>query len=330
MHVLHRVIVPANGHRTGAIGWKSLIPAVAVLVGILAGCGDGRLPRKPVSGSVRVAGKPAAGAIVVLHPVAGSVAAEAEQIRPTATCERNGSFVVGTWELADGVLHREDGVTDVPQSAIQASVDLMTYYNAMIADFKKNPADNLTSALLETEVDGDRLGDQEILAFLFLMVIAGNETTTKLLGSSVYWGHRNRDQLTSVFADRSRIPLWVEETLRYDPPVQLVGRVAGEDMTVGDVPVAKGDTMMLLLAAANRDPAVSEGPEVFNPDRQPLRHLAFGLGAHFRLGAPLARLEAAVALSAVTRRFPEARLAGEPVYKPHVTLRGMARLDVTV
>lgn len=96
-------MTPANGPRTGAIGWKSLIPAVAGLVGILSGCGDGRLPRRPVSGSVRVAGKPAAGAIVVLHPVAGSVAAEAEQIRPTATCERNGSFVVGTWELADGV-----------------------------------------------------------------------------------------------------------------------------------------------------------------------------------------------------------------------------------
>lgn len=79
-------------------------------------------------------------------------------------------------------------MTDVPQSAIQASMDLMTYYNEMIADFKKNPADNLTSALLETEVDGDRLGDSEILAFLFLMVIAGNETTTKLLGSAIYWG----------------------------------------------------------------------------------------------------------------------------------------------
>ena len=88
--------------------------------------------------------------------------------------------------------------------------------------------------------------------------------------------------------------------------------------------------MILLLAAAHRDPAVNNRPDDFDPDRVPLRHLAFGLGAHFCLGAPLARLEAAVALSAVTRRFPGARLAGEPVYKPHVTLRGMAGLDVAV
>jgi cytochrome P450 len=110
----------------------------------------------------------------------------------------------------------------------------------------------------------------------------------------------------------------------------LVGRVAGEDMSIGDVRVSKGDNMMLLLAAAHRDPALVDRPEEFDPRRPVVRHLAFGLGPHFCLGAPLARLEATVALSAVTRRFPDARLAGEPVYKPHVTLRGMARLDVAV
>jgi cytochrome P450 len=88
--------------------------------------------------------------------------------------------------------------------------------------------------------------------------------------------------------------------------------------------------MMLLLAAAHRDPAAIERPDEFDPGRSGVRHLAFGLGPHFCLGAPLARLEAAVALSAVTRRFPQARLSGEPTYKPHVTLRGMARLDVEI
>ena len=112
--------------------------------------------------------------------------------------------------------------------------------------------------------------------------------------------------------------------------MQLVGRVAGDDMTIGDVRVPRGDTMMLLLAAAHRDPAITERPNEFDPGRPAVRHLAFGLGPHFCLGAPLARLEAAVALSAVTRRFPEARLAADPVYKPHVTLRGMARLDVAL
>jgi cytochrome P450 len=112
--------------------------------------------------------------------------------------------------------------------------------------------------------------------------------------------------------------------------VQLVGRIAGDDMAIGQVRIPKGDTMMLLLAAAHRDPAVVDRPDEFDPDRPSVRHLAFGLGPHFCLGAPLARLEATVALSEVTRRFPNAQLAGEPVYKPHVTLRGMAQLDVAV
>ena len=101
-------------------------------------------------------------------------------------------------------------------------------------------------------------------------------------------------------------------------------------MTIGGTRVPKGDTMMLLLAAAHRDPAVTERPDEFDPDRVSVRHLAFGLGPHFCLGAPLARLEAAVALSAVTRRFPDARMAEAPAYKPHVTLRGMASLEVAL
>ena len=113
-------------------------------------------------------------------------------------------------------------------------------------------------------------------------------------------------------------------------PEQLVGRIAGDDMTIGDTGIPKGDTMMLLLAAAHRDPALTEKPDQFNPDRDPIRHLAFGLGPHFCLGAPLARLEAVVALSALTARFPHARLDGEPVYKPHVTLRGMETLPVAL
>jgi cytochrome P450 len=131
-------------------------------------------------------------------------------------------------------------------------------------------------------------------------------------------------------ADPERAPAIVEETLRYDPPVQLVGRVAADDMTIGDVTVPKGDTMMLLFAAAQRDPAVYSSPDAFDPDREGIRHLAFGLGAHFCLGAPLARLEARIALSAVAARFPNARLVGEPTYKPNVTLRGMATLSVAI
>ena len=140
---------------------------------------------------------------------------------------------------------------------------------------------------------------------------------------------RHPPQWTALGDDPSRVSAVVEETLRYDPPVQLIGRIAGDDMTIGETTVAKGDTMMLLLAAAQRDPAAFDRPDEFDPDRESIRHLAFGKGPHFCLGAPLARLEAAVALSAVTARFPHARMDGEPEYKQNLTLRGMSALSVT-
>ncbi|MGH3578378.1 MAG: cytochrome P450, partial [Mycobacterium sp.] len=128
----------------------------------------------------------------------------------------------------------------------------------------------------------------------------------------------------------TRVSAVIEETLRYDPPVQLMVRIAGEDMTIGDLTVPEGHIMMLLLAAAQHDPDVNERPDEFDPDRETIRHLAFGHGPSFCLGASLVRLEASVALTAVTSRFPDARLDGEPVYKPNVTLRGLSTLTVTV
>jgi hypothetical protein len=112
--------------------------------------------------------------------------------------------------------------------------------------------------------------------------------------------------------------------------VQLIGRVAADTMTIGDTTVVGGDTMMLLLAAAHHDPAANERPGEFDPDRKNIRHMAFGHGPHFCLGAPLARLEASIALSAVAARFPHARLDSEPVYKPNVTLRGLSTLAVMI
>ncbi|WP_155766678.1 cytochrome P450, partial [Mycobacterium colombiense] len=116
----------------------------------------------------------------------------------------------------------------------------------------------------------------------------------------------------------------------YDPPVQMIARTAGDDMAIGGIDVPAGDIMMLLTAAAQRDPAEYDRPDVFDPDRKALRHLGFGRGAHYCLGAPLARLEAGVALSAVTARFPNARLDSEPQYKTNVTLRGLSQLMVAV
>src|SRR6201999_1500026 len=123
---------------------------------------------------------------------------------------------------ADGVMHRDEGVTDVPQEAIEASINLIVYYQQMVAERRKKPTDDLTTALLEAEIDGDRLTDEEVLGFMFLMVIAGNETTTKLLANAAFWGHKNPDQLNPVYADLSLVPAWVEETLRYDTSSQIL------------------------------------------------------------------------------------------------------------
>jgi cytochrome P450 len=163
-----------------------------------------------------------------------------------------------------------------------------------------------------------------------LLLIAGHETTVNLIANAILAMLRHPVQWTALSTDADRVPAIIEETLRYDPPVQLVSRNATNDMAIGDTHVIKGDTMMLLLAAAQRDSAEFERPETFDPNRKEFRHLAFGRGAHYCLGAPLARLEAAVALSAVTSRFPNARLDGEPYYKPNVTLRGISALDVAV
>lgn len=234
--------------------------------------------------------------------------------------------------LADQVLHREDGLTDVPQSAMQASADLMLYYIDLIKDYKKKPADNLTSALLQAEIGGDRLSDQEILAFLFLMVVAGNETTTKLLGTAVFWAHRNPDQLAGVYADHSRIPLWVEETLRYDTPSQILARTVAEELTLHGTTLPVGDVVLLLPGAANRDERVFPDADDFRIGRDIGSRLAsFGSGVHFCLGAHLARMEARVALNQLmtrTRNFQVDEANAVRVHSSNV--RGFANLPITV
>ncbi len=213
---------------------------------------------------------------------------------------------------------------------LQAGLWLRQYLRDLIARRRSEPGDDLMSALIHVEESGDQLAEEEIVATCTLLLIAGHETTVNLIANAILAMLRNPPQWKALGAEPQRVSAVVEETLRYDPPVQLMGRIAADDMTIGDTLVPKGDVMMLLLAAAHHDPAAFDRPGEFDPDRDNIRHLGFGKGPHFCLGAPLARLEAAVALTAVTARFPHARLAGEPQYKPNLTLRGMARLAVAV
>lgn len=234
--------------------------------------------------------------------------------------------------LADTVIHREDGMTDVPRSAVVAAMDLLGYYADMVRQRRQRPQDDLTSALLGAEIDGDHLRDDEIMAFLFLMVVAGNETTTKLLGNAIYWGAMNPGELMDVYDDHSRIPLWVEETLRYDTSSQLLARLVVEDIEFYGTTLREGDTLLLMPGSANRDERVFENPDDFRIGREiGSKLLSFGSGAHFCLGAHLARMEARVALTALLQRIRGYDVDEDGASRVHSSnVRGFAHLPITV
>lgn len=234
--------------------------------------------------------------------------------------------------MADGVMHREDGVNDVPASAIEASINLIVYYQEMIAERRRKLTDDLTSALLEAEIDGDRLTDEEVLGFMFLMVIAGNETTTKLLANAAFWGHKNPDQIAPVYADLSRVPLWVEETLRYDTSSQILARVVSGPLELYDTTIPEGDVLLLLPGSAHRDERAFENPDEYLIGREiGSKLLSFGSGAHFCLGAHLARMEARVALTELFKRIRGYEVDEANAVRVHSSnVRGFAHLPITV
>ncbi|WP_460359014.1 cytochrome P450 [Mycobacterium sp. ZZG] len=233
---------------------------------------------------------------------------------------------------ADAVMHREEGVTDVPDSAIEASLNLIVYYQQMVAERRKKLTDDLTSALLEAEIDGDRLTDDEIIGFMFLMVIAGNETTTKLLANAAFWGHRNPDQLTPVYDDLERVPLWVEETLRYDTSSQILARTVSGELTLYDTRIPDGDVLLLLPGSAHRDERVFENPDDYLIGREiGSKLMSFGSGAHFCLGAHLARMEARVALAELFKRIRGYEVDEANAVRVHSSnVRGFAHLPIHV
>ncbi|WNG81710.1 cytochrome P450 [Mycobacterium sp. ITM-2016-00316] len=225
-------------------------------------------------------------------------------------------------------------ITGAPDPEADARLDagawLREYLGELVEQRRADPREDLISALIAAEEGGDQLTADEIVATCNLLLIAGHETTVNLIANAAQEMLRTPEHWSALAADAELAGAIVEETLRFDPPVQLVMRIAGADMRIGDVDIAAGDTMLLLLAAAQRDPDMYDEPDRFRPGRESLRHLSFGLGPHFCLGAPLARLEGRVALSKLTARFPRARLSAEPVYKPNVTLRGLATLSVAL
>ncbi|MEU1550090.1 cytochrome P450 [Nocardia sp. NPDC005745] len=234
--------------------------------------------------------------------------------------------------LADLVVHREDGVLDIPMAAVEASIKLLGYYAEMVSERRRAPKEDLTSALLDAEIGGDTLTDEEVIGFLFLMVVAGNETTTKLLGNALYWGARNPGEYAKVVADTGLVADWVEETLRYDTSSQMIARTATEDLGYHDGVIPAGAKVLLLIGSANRDPAVFDDGDSFRIDRADKSGLAsFGAGVHFCLGAHLARLEATVALREFSSRVSAFDIVPDGIQRVHSSnVRGFAHLPITV
>jgi cytochrome P450 len=203
------------------------------------------------------------------------------------------------------------------------------YFEGLIAKRRADPKDDLISALIAVEDEGARLSHEELIATCILVLIAGHETTVNLIGNGTLQLLRHRDQLELLRGRPELIRTAVEEVLRFDPPVQLTGRIALEDMRFGDKVLRKGEQATILIGAANRDPEQFADPQRLDITREDNRHIAFGMGIHFCLGAPLARVEGQIALGELSRRLESLELASnDPPYKENLVLRGLASLPV--
>ncbi len=213
--------------------------------------------------------------------------------------------------------------------SIGSTRELTEYFRKVVAQRRVEPRDDLLTALARAEEAGDRLTEAELFANAVLLLNAGHETTTNLIGNGTWALLRFRDQMRRLREDPSLANTAVEELLRFDSPVQFTSRVVKEEMTVGDKAMKPGQLALVLLGAANRDPAQFADPDRLDVGRIDNKHVAFGLGPHFCLGAPLARLEGRIVLQTLLRRLPGLQLAGpEPVYRDNFNLRGLKALTV--
>ena len=163
------------------------------------------------------------------------------------------------------MVHRDEGVFDVPRAGMEAALALVGYYADLMAQRRAQPQSDLTSALVNAEIDGDRLSDDEVIGFLFLMVVAGNETTTKLLANAVYWGWRYPGELAKPLADPARVADWVTRRCRFDASTQFIARTVAEDFSAYGQKVSAGDRLLLLIGSANRDPRRLRRPRPLRP-----------------------------------------------------------------
>jgi cytochrome P450 len=208
----------------------------------------------------------------------------------------------------------------------------IAYLRGLFEEKRRDPKDDLISALVLAEEAGDKLSEDELLAMVFLLLVAGHETTVNLIGNGTLALLQNPDQLQKLKDDPSLIKPAIEELLRYDGPVETsTERFAREDVAIGDMVIPKGEMVMVVIAAADHDPERFPEPDAMDIARADNKHLAFGKGIHHCLGAPLARMEGQIALGTLLRRMPDLRLKSSPeslTWRPGMVLRGLTGLPV--
>ncbi len=212
----------------------------------------------------------------------------------------------------------------------QATDEAYAYFETIIEERRRAPREDLVSALLAAEEEGDRLSHEEMLAVMLLILVAGNETTRNLIGNGMLALLRNPSQLQRLRDHPDLLDAAVDEMLRYDSPVQLNGRFVREDVEIGGKRFRAGQRVITMIGAANRDPEVFDDPETMDICRPEKSHLSFGRGIHYCLGAALAVLEARTAFAALLDRFSAIRLAEEPRHREGMVLRGVERLWIEV
>jgi cytochrome P450 len=220
--------------------------------------------------------------------------------------------------------------SEVGRRSISGRRALADYFRELIAERRAAPRDDMLSALIAAEEAGDKLNEEELLATCILLLVAGHETTVNLIGNGALALLRHPDQLQKLRENPGLIGTAVEELLRFDGPVQRTARIPSEDLTIGGRTIPKGEMVMPFLGAADRDPAQFPDPDRLDITRADNRHIAFGMGIHFCLGAPLARMEGQIAINTLLARLPKLALAtDQPQFRQSLTLRGLQALPVS-
>jgi cytochrome P450 len=214
-------------------------------------------------------------------------------------------------------------------TAQKSVLELSAYFRERVIELRRQPQENLLSALVQAEEQGDRLTEDELFANCVLLMMAGHETTTNLIGNGILALLQNPNQQEELTLNPDLIASAVEELLRYESPVQKMGRVALADIDIGGKQIQQGQLVVFSFAAANRDPDVFVSPNQLDLTRKPNRHLAFGHGLHYCVGAALARLEGQITINTVLSRMPKLQLATENLeWHRNFTLRGLKSLPV--